>query len=162
MIRFQCVCGKRLKVADTSAGHKVKCGACGAEMVAPAAVQAAGVEGLDALAQAVQSAGPRPTNGAPARPGQAGKVAGKPNGVLPGQSKRPAPLPDNKLPFYIGLGVAGGIMLIVLIVAAISFSGGNNNKPVVKPAPVVDPTPPKPRKHEHIPGEMFPNVDPTN
>ena len=65
------------------------------------------------------------------RPGQP-----KANGTLPGQGQRPPVLPGSKLPFYIGLGVAGGIMLIVLIVAAISFSG-KNNRPVVKPTPVL-------------------------
>ena len=152
VIRFQCTCGKRLKVEDSHAGRKVKCGACGAEMVAPTVG-----EGLDALAQAVQSAAPKPTNGAAARPGQP-----KTNGTLPGQGKRPADLPENKLPFYIGLGVAGGIMLIVLIVAAVMFSGGNNGRPVVKPTPVIDPGPTPPKKHQHIPGELFPNVEPQN
>ena len=90
-----------------------------------------------------------------------GRVSPRPTATLPGLAKRPPVLPGSKLPFYIGLGVAGGIMLIVLIVAAISFSG-NNSRPVVKPTPVFDPQPVKPKKHEHTPGEMFPNVEPTN
>lgn len=97
MIRFQCQCGKRLKVDDTHAGRAVRCSACGKELIAPAASPAV---------------------------------------AKPGQGKRPPALPGSKLPLYIGLGVAGGVTAVVVIVCAVMFRGGDSRQQVRPPVVV--------------------------
>ena len=145
MIRFECTCGKRLKVEDSHAGRTVKCGACGAQMTAPASNLAA-ADDLDAMAQAMQSAAPRPANGS----------------ARPGQGKRPPVLPGSKMPFYIGLGVAGGIMLIVLVVAAVTVSGNGDPRPKVRPVPVTNPKPVTTDTSDEPPWGFFRKVKPQN
>lgn len=165
MIRFQCACGKRLKVDDAHAGRTVKCGACGAQITAPATSQevAAPSEGLDALAQALSTAAPKPAGGAgaAARPGQPKAAAGKAPGRV-GQANASLATSGSKMPFYIGLGIAGGV-LVVAIVAAVLIHN-SNTEPPVDPKPVIKiaPTETKPKKPTHTPGEMFPDVPPSN
>jgi hypothetical protein len=115
MIRFQCGCGKRLKVDDAHVGRKVRCAACGVSVTVPAASSAA-----------IPSAAVSSPSG--------GQAAAR-----PGQGRRSPALPGSKLPLYIGLGVAGGVTLIVLVVCIIMASG--NSRQEVKP-PVTVKIPP--------------------
>jgi hypothetical protein len=145
VIRFECSCGKRLKVDDAFAGRQVKCGACGAKVIAPAAGEGeenmppgtAAADGLDALAQALKAA-PKQTVGSKAvqrlqgkkapsaRPMSAipsrGAAGGK--GVRPGSSRLsvrnapPSGLAKNKV-LFVGIGAAvvvvGAIVAIILV-----------------------------------------------
>jgi hypothetical protein len=181
VIRFNCECGKRLKVDDSYAGRNVKCGACGARVQAPAAEievaeevapPPAPSDGLDALAQALR-AGPvkSPRSDVPAlRAVQSKKPAGKMPGkagaakpLQPGQ-KGVRPAANQNKAVYIGLGVAAGLILIVVVIMAATM-GGDPPKPVkVEAAPLPPPPPPVAKKTnpEHFPGEFFPNVKPSN
>lgn len=57
MIRFDCPCGKRLKVDDSYAGHAVECPYCGVRVEAPAAEapEEPVLSGPDALVQAMRA-----------------------------------------------------------------------------------------------------------
>ncbi len=166
MIRFQCACGKRLKVDDAHAGRTVKCGACGAQITAPAVGQdaAAPGEGLDALAQALSTAAPKPAGGAgaAARPGQPKAPAGKAPGRV-GQATGSLATSGSKMPFYLGIGIAGGVLVIAIVAAVLIHN--SNTEPPVDPKPAMKMPPPpetKPKKQTHTPGEMFPDVPPSN
>jgi hypothetical protein len=150
VIRFQCTCGKRLKVDDQHVGRKVKCGTCAKELIVPAMSQAGGAD-LDALAKAMGSAAPKPANGKPVA-----KVNGGP------QAKNKQQGATNKLPLYIGLGVAGGVCLITLIVIAVIMGSGNDRPIQIKQTPVITPESTVKPKRAHTPGELFPNVEPQN
>jgi hypothetical protein len=163
VIRFNCGCGKRLKVDDAFAGRQVKCGGCGARIQVPlsdngAASPAGGpASGLDELAKALQGAA-KPAAGAatvrkggqPAKNGQNGQ-----NGNADG---RPAAANHNKA-LFIGLGAALGFVLIVVILM-VALSGGSKTPPPVKkedPPPAVysSPSAPKPKISNDFPGAFF-------
>ena len=96
MIRFQCTCGKRLKVEAAHAGQLVECTACGRKMRAPADPSQA-VSGPEALAAAVRQFGAggqadaaeEPTPADHAAAGLAA-LAGAANGSAPARPARTA------------------------------------------------------------------------
>jgi hypothetical protein len=155
VIRFQCTCGKRLKVDDSSAGRKVKCSMCGKELIAPVASQAAGGD-LDALAQAMQASAPKAAGGP-----MAVKTPGRPNGGLLAKNKPGAAKKPNNTSLYVGLGVAGGVLLIIFIAIVVAANrGGETPRP--KPTVVITPDASVKPRRAHTPGELFPNVEPQN
>ena len=165
MIRFHCGCGKRLKVDDAFAGRQVKCGACGAKLIAPAAGEgtesptpaAPPANGLDALAQALKAA-PKQTAGALAlqrlqgkkvpaartTPVAAAKGAAIARGKRPansgpsGRNAPPAALPPSTFGKnkVLFVGIGAAVVVVGAIVAIIVVTMG---KPATLPPKVEKP-----------------------
>lgn len=183
MIRFNCSCGKRLKVDDDLMGRQVKCPNCGGKTVVPQ-VSDAEVEdavpvandpaatGLEALAQALKakpSAAKPIRRDVPALRAMPGRVApgrtaasargGKsaPGGKIGQNGRFAKPASANNNALYIGLGAALGIIVIVVIAAALIGGGCEGNKPKSSAPAVPAYTPPTKPAHEGPwPGEMWP------
>jgi hypothetical protein len=181
VIRFECSCGKRLKVEDRFAGQTVECTACGKRMRAPAtsteALPVAEVveepeaalepadDPLAALAQAAKGNGGAKT---PVRPGAAARgikpaakaPAGKTSATAELLAKRRLPPPSNKKAIYITIGVAAAALLGLILFLALSPndtpppSGGDGKIHYVVTEPAKTATRPS------SPGELFPTVAP--
>jgi hypothetical protein len=168
LIRFECSCGKRLKVRAADIGHTVECPDCAAQLVVPdpdalpVAEEAASAP--DALAAAMRELAPTavrpskiPTKKTP--PAAPGRSPRKP-GAQPAQIVSAAHKP-------VIIGVAAVLALAVLLLI-LSFFAGSDNKPATKEgppaiqAPPPPTTTPKPERNLHPPGDLFPKVAPTN
>jgi hypothetical protein len=190
VIRFNCTCGKRLKVDAAYAGRSVKCAACGAKIMAPSAIETAEVvegppadappvDGLDALAQALREAPPRPTrsdvpalrtlggkpqaaNGTKVRPGAAGRPGQPARNGQPGDpmARGKSPQQNQNKAVFIGIGAAVGLILIVVIIMIVASSGPA--QPVKQDKPVVTTPPPpvdtKPKYSGRFAGDFFGSV----
>lgn len=182
MIRFNCSCGKRLKVDDDLVGRQVQCPNCGSKTVVPQVSDAEVEEavpvandpaaaGLEALAQALKakpSVAKPVRRDVPALRAMPGRAATKPapttrNGksmsggkIGPnGRFAKPAAANNNAL--YIGLGAALGIIVIVVIAAALIGGGCEGDKPKAAAQAVPAYTSPTKPVHEGPwPGEMWP------
>jgi len=183
VIRFNCSCGKRLKVDDDLVGRQVQCPNCGSKTVVPPVSEAEAEEavpvandpaaaGLEALAQALKA---KPSVAKPVRrdvpalramPGRAapGRTAasargGKsaPGGKIGPNGRFAKPASANNNALYIGLGAALGLIVIVVIAAALIGGGCEGGKPkaAAPPAPAYTP-PPMKTNNQHPPGELFP------
>jgi DNA-directed RNA polymerase subunit RPC12/RpoP len=168
VIRFNCSCGKRLKVDDDFVGRQVKCPNCGVKTVVPQVPDAEVEEavpvtndpaaaGLEALTQALKAkpsvAKPirrnvpalKAISGRPAAPGRATAPAARnrkqtPGGKIGQNGRFAKPASANHNALYIGLGAALGAIVIV-VVAAILIGGGCEGK---SKAPLPPPPPPPP------------------
>ena len=170
MIRFECSCGKRLKVRAADIGHTVECPNCAAQLVVPdpdalpVAEEAASAP--DALAAAMRELAPTaarpskiPTKKTP--PAAPGRSPRKP-GAQPAQIVSAAHKP-------VIIGVAAALALAVLLLI-LSFFAGGDNKPAKKEGPPTIQAPPSPpptttsgpERNLHPPGDLFPKVAPTN
>jgi len=189
VIRFNCSCGKRLKVDDDLVGRQVKCPNCGGKTVVPQVSDAEVEEavpvandpaaaGLEALAQALKA---KPSVAKPIRrdvpalrampgrvaPGRTASARGGKSapGVKIGQNGRFAkPAATNNNALYIGLGAALGVIVIVVIAAALIGGGCEGGKPkAAAPPPPATYTPtPQKTRDLHPPGDLWPNVPPSN
>jgi hypothetical protein len=187
VIRFQCTCGKRLKVDPAHAGCVVECTACGRRMRAPADPREA-LDGPEALAAAVrafhargqEAAAPEPTPTDHAAAGLAA-LAGVPQAearakaardVRRARTSQRTPLRptdllarrhpsvrSNHRPLWIATGIAAGALVLAVVILAIS---ANLNRtappPEPPPQPVVHVPPPETPAPAPMPGELFPNV----
>jgi hypothetical protein len=184
VIRFNCSCGKRLKVDDSYVGRHVQCPNCGVKTLVPQASDA-GTEdaapvandpaaaGLEALAQALKA---KPSAAKPVRR-DVPALRAMPGRVAPGRSATPArgrkPAPGGKIrpngrfakpagaannnALYIGLGAALGVIIIVVVAAVLIGGGCEGKSKAPAPPPVPAYTPPTKPAHEGPwPGEMWP------
>jgi hypothetical protein len=184
VIRFECSCGKRLKVEDRFAGETVECTACGKRMRVPAtaavpvaevveepeAAPAASNDPLAALAQAAKGSGGAKTGSkTPVRPGAPAARGAKPAAkAAPGKAcataellaKRRAVAPDNKKVLFVTIGVAAAIILVFVVYLAMQSddtpapTGGDGKIHYVVTQP------PKTATRASSPGELFPSVAP--
>jgi|WetSurMetagenome_2_1015567.scaffolds.fasta_scaffold333103_1 hypothetical protein len=154
MILFQCRCGKKLKVDDSFAGKRVKCGSCGERLVvpgggnapAPAAVEQPPADGLEGLAQAMKSA-PRPSMIAGKRQAAPAAKSTPATSISDRVSSRRAPKESNK-GFLIALGVASLVLIVVVGLMFLARGGDTPDPsaatdtapPVVKKKPAPTPT----------------------
>ena len=180
MIRFNCRCGKRVKVPADVAGKRVRCPFCGRTVQAPraredttpgleasaAAVvsgpageapERGGAPGLEALAQAVRAnGGAKPADRSPL----AAVRAKAERQELPTSaqliSRRVGTIPTHNKAVLIG--VIAAVVLFALVIglsALMAHSSGESGK---KPADQAAPTAATGRRG--TPGEMFKNVPP--
>jgi hypothetical protein len=179
VIRFNCRCGKRIKVPADVAGKRVRCPFCGRTVEAPRAREDAtpgleipvaevisgpadeaaeqgGATGLEALAQAVR------TNGGAKNPSRSPLAAAHQKvkkQELPTSaqliSRRVGARPNQKKAVLIG--VIAAVVLFGLVIglsALLAHSSGDSEK---KPADQVTPTD-TPGSRRGTPGELFKNV----
>ena len=179
MIRFRCVCGKRVKVPASAAGKRIRCPFCGREQQAPArgaARQAFPVaevvatppesppglpagEGLAALAQAVRANGGATTDRRDPLATVRGRVRQQ---NLPTSAqliaRRTGTVADNRKYFLIGIGVGIGLLLVVVMLALVTGGGGGEPGPAPTDAAKVQPGSETARRGAGTPGELFGNV----
>jgi hypothetical protein len=168
VIRFECSCGKRLKVPPAEIGRTVECPNCAAQLIVPdpdaPPVAEEAASGPEALAAAMRELAPAATGRPPKIPPKkapptAGRSPLKP-GARPAQGK---PAANKPIIIAIAAALAMGALLLIL-----SFFAGNNDKPARKEesptrqAPTPPPSPTKPERNLHPPGDLFPKVAPTN
>jgi len=188
VIRFECSCGKRLKVAAAHAGRVVECTACGKRLRVPEA--AAPATGPEALAAAIRQVG-SPGGAAPATPaddaasrlaalaGAPPRAAAKASAAAPVAraqtprtpaavrpvnllAKRHPSVQSNRQPVFIALGIAAGLFVVLVVVLFVSSRGSQAPAPVAPDPPVHitvgEPAKPLPPPAKGGSGEMFPNV----
>jgi len=178
VIRFNCRCGKRIKVPADVAGKRVRCPFCGRTVQAPraredttpgleapaAAVvsepageapERGGATGLEALAQAVRANDRE--NPADRSPLAAVRAKAKKQ-ELPTSaqliSQRVGTIPNNKKAVLIGIAAAIVLVALVLGLSALMShsSGESEKKPADQAAPTTATGRPSP------PGDLFKNV----
>ncbi len=165
MIRFQCTCGKRLKVVPAHAGRLVECTACGRRIRAPEdpAQPLDGPEALAAAVRAFHARGrdpgeaddePTPTDHAAARlAALAGVPLAEPRGKSARDSrrartsqktpvrpvdllaKRHPSVRSNHRPLWIATGIVAGALVLVVVILAISANLGRSGPPPAAPEP---------------------------
>jgi len=170
LIRFECSCGKRLKVQAADIGRTVECPNCAAQLVVPdpdgPPVAEEVASGPEALAAAMRELAPT----AAARPSKIpAKTPAKKTPPPPGRNPAKPGAPATKKPsaaqkpVIIGLAAALAIAALLLI---LSFFGGGDKPAKKEDLPAIQapppPPPPKPERNRHPPGDLFPKVAPAN
>ena len=169
LIRFECSCGKRLKVHVAEIGRTVECPNCAAQLVVPDPDAPPVAEEVTSAPEAMVAAMRELAPAAAARPSKiAAKRTPPPRpSRSPAKPGAPAARKPSAATMPIIIGVAAAFVIVMLLVILAFFAGGNDSKPVKKEAPPViqappPPPPPKPERNLHPPGDLFPKVAPTN
>jgi len=190
VIRFECSCGKRLKVEDRFAGQTVECTDCHRRMRVPQAVAAAipvaevvaepeavatqADDPLAALAQAAKgNGGAKVGTKTPVRPGvvpRGTKLGARPGAKAPAGktsataellAKRRMAAPNNKKAMFIAFGVAAvAIIGLVVFLALPSACPEQPTGNSGKTLYVIQEPAAKAEPRKHPAGEMFPSVAP--
>jgi hypothetical protein len=161
MIRFYCDCGKRLKADDAYAGRQVKCGACGARKMVPAASEAekaptAPADGLAALASALRASATSPARAARTAPDKPAARGAAPRAPMAASGASAQPLrsvtqkvrsrePGGNKTVLIGFGAALAMIVIVVILLVVT-SGGTPATAQADKVATVPPSAPAPKE----------------
>jgi hypothetical protein len=178
VIRFKCACGKRVKVPTSAAGKRVRCPFCGKEQRVPergaprsdipvaevvagppgAPAEPPAAQGLAALAQAVKAnGGAKETRRNPvASVRDRAKQQDLPTSAQL-IARRTGAIADHRKYFLIGIGVAAGLMLAILVIALLT-SGGGGPEPVPAGGTETPPAGDTAHRRGSAAGELFKNV----